>query len=137
MKIKLFDSFILNEGGVSRQPWALSSEMKSKLCKEIENVLIELTDNGFVIDIDFFAKKVAEQNSILVSVNRSYGKEEFNTDEVKDNLEVLLNYIQENYDVKDYDYNIETKGNWPNNRNVTKEYPNNLEVIEIDIDLTI
>ena len=95
MKIKLFESFV-NEGGIRRQVWALSGEMRSKIDSEINNVLIELTDNGFEIEIDHFSKKIAEQNSILVSVHK-INNERFNTDEVKDNLEVLLDYMNENY----------------------------------------
>ena len=136
MKIKLFESFV-NEGGIKRQAWALSGEMRSKIDSEINNVLIELVDNGFEIEIDHFSKKIAEQNSILVSVHKINNNERFNTDEVKDNLEVLLAYMDENYGVKSHDYNVEIIAAWPNNRAVSEEYPDNLEVIEIDVDITI
>ena len=78
MKIKLFESFV-NEGGIRRQVWALSGEMRSKINSEINNVLIELTDNGFEIEIDHFSKKIAEQNSILVSVHKINNNERFNS----------------------------------------------------------
>ena len=136
MKIKLFESFV-NEGGIRRQVWALSGEMRSKINSEINNVLIELTDNGFEIEIDHFSKKIAEQNSILVSVHKINNNERFNTDEVKDNLEVLLDYMNENYGVKEHNYDVEIIGAWPNNRAVSEEYPDNLEVIEIDVDIII
>ena len=133
MRIKLFEDFTKSV----KWKWALSDEMKSKINDEINNVLIELVDNGFEIEIDYFSKKIAEQNSILVSVHKINNNERFNTDEVKDNLEVLLAYMDENYGVKGHDYNVEIIGAWPNNRAVSEEYPDNLEVIEIDIDITI
>jgi len=133
MKIKLFENFKNDE----RKAWRLTDEMKSKIDSEIKNVLIELVDNGFEIEIDHFAKKIAEQNSILVSVHKVTNNEVFNTNEVKDNIEVLLAYMQENYGVISYDYNTEIIGAWPNNRGVAKEYPDNLDVIEIDVDITI
>lgn len=133
MKIKLFEDFKNDE----RKGWRLTDEKKSEINSEINNVLIELVDNGFEIEIDHFAKKVAEQNSILVSVHKINNNERFNTDEVKDNLEVLLAYMDENYGVKGHDYNVEIIGAWPNNRAVSEEYPDNLKVIEIDIDITI
>ena len=133
MKIKLFENFKNDE----RKAWRLTDEMKSKIDSEIKNVLIELVDNGFEIEIDHFAKKIAEQNSILVSVHKVTNNEVFNTNEVKDNIEVLLAYMRENYGVISYDYNTEIIGAWPNNRAVSEEYPDNLEVIEIDVDITI
>jgi hypothetical protein len=133
MKIKLFENFKNDE----RKAWRLTDEMKSKIDSEIKNVLIELVDNGFEIEIDHFAKKIAEQNSILVSVHKVTNNEVFNTNEVKDNIEVLLAYMGENYGVISYDYNTEIIGAWPNNRGVAKEYPDNLDVIEIDVDITI
>lgn len=132
MKIKLFENFKNDE----RKCWRLTDEMKSKIDSEINNVLIELTDNGFEIVIDHFAKKIAGDNSILVSVHKINNNERFNTDEVKDNIEVLLAYMNENYGVKQYDYNVEMIGQ-TSVRNITKEYPDNLEVIEIDVDITI
>lgn len=135
MKIKLFESFI-NEAGVRRQVWALSSEIRNKIDSEIRNVLIELIDNGFEIEIDHFSKRIAEQNSILVSIHKINEKESFNTNEVKDNLLVLLDYMDENYTIIEYDYDVEN-GDWPNNRSVSSEYPDNLEVTEIDIDIII
>lgn len=110
--------------------------MKSKIDSEIRNVLIELIDNGFEIEIDHFSKKIAEQNSILVSIHKINEKESFNTNEVKDNLLVLLDYMDENYTIIEYDYDVEN-GDWPNNRSVSSEYPDNLEVTEIDIDIII
>jgi hypothetical protein len=136
MKIKLFEGFV-NEGGMRRHAWAFDGVTKSKINEEINNVLIELVDNGFEIEIDHFAKKIAEQNSILVSVHKVTNNEVFNTNEVKDNIEVLLAYMGENYGVISYDYNTEIIGAWPNNRGVAKEYPDNLDVIEIDVDITI
>lgn len=133
MKIKLFEDFTKSV----KWKWALSDEMKSKIDSEIKNVLIELIDNGFEIEIDHFAKKIAEQNSILVSVHKINNNERFNTNEVKDNFLVLLDYMNENYGVKGHDYDVEIIGAWPNNRAVSEEYPDNLEVIEIDIDITI
>ena len=97
--------------------------------------MIELIDNGFEIEIDHFAKKIAG-DSILVSVHKINDNGRFNTDEVKDNIEVLLAYMNENYSVKGYDYNVEMIGQ-TSVRNITKEYPDNLEVIEIDVDITI
>jgi hypothetical protein len=44
--------------------------------------------------------------------------------------------MNENYGVKEYDYNVEMIGQ-TSVRNITKEYPTNLEVIEIDIDIII
>ena len=132
MRIKLFEDFTKSV----KWKWALSDEMKSKIDSEIKNVLIELIDNGFEIEIDHFAKKIAGDNSILVSVHKINDNERFNTDEVKDNIEVLLAYMNENYSVKGYDYNVEMIGQ-TSVRNITKEYPDNLEVIEIDIDITI
>ena len=132
MKIKLFENFKIDE----RKGWRLTDEMKSKIDSEIKNVLIELIDNGFEIEIDHFAKKIAGDNSILVSVHKINDNERFNTDEVKDNIEVLLAYMNENYSVKGYDYNVEMIGQ-TSVRNITKEYPDNLEVIEIDVDITI
>ncbi len=132
MKIKLFENFKNDE----RKGWRLTDEMKSKIDSEIKNVLIELIDNGFEIEIDHFAKKIAGDNSILVSVHKINDNERFNTDEVKDNIEVLLAYMNENYSVKGYDYNVEMIGQ-TSVRNITKEYPDNLEVIEIDVDITI
>lgn len=119
-----------------RKCWRLTDEMKSKIDSEINNVLIELTDNGFEIEIDHFAKKISGDNSILVSVHKINNNERFNTDEVKDNIEVLLAYMNENYGVKQYDYNVEMMGQ-TSVRNITKEYPTNLEVIEIDVDIII
>jgi predicted site-specific integrase-resolvase len=133
MKIKLFESFKNDE----RKAWRLTDEMKSKIDSEIRNVLIELVDNGFEIEIDYFAKKISGDNSILVSVHKINNNERFNTDEVKDNLEVLLAYMDENYGVKEHNYDVEVIGAWPNNRAVSEEYPDNLEVIEIDVDITI
>ena len=132
MKIKLFEDFKNDE----RKGWRLTDEKKSKIDSEIKNVLIELTDNGFEIEIDHFAKKIAGDNSILVSVHKINNNERFNTDEVKDNIEVLLAYMNENYGVKQYDYNVEMIGQ-TSVRNITKEYPTNLEVIEIDVDIII
>lgn len=132
MKIKLFEDFRNDE----RKGWRLSDEKKAEIDSEINNVLIELIDNGFEIEIDHFAKK-SEQNSILVSIHKVTNNEVFNTDEVKDNIEVLIAYMEENYDVISYDYNVEVIGIFPNTRNVTKEYPDNLDVIEIDVDITI
>jgi mRNA-degrading endonuclease YafQ of YafQ-DinJ toxin-antitoxin module len=132
MRIKLFESF-----SNDNRDWRLSYKQKSKLDKEINNVLIELIDSGFEIETDYFSKKIAGQNSILVSVHKINNNERFNTDEVKDNLEVLLAYMDENYGVKGHDYNVEIIGAWPNNRSVSEEYPDNLEVIEIDVDITI
>lgn len=133
MKIKLFEDFKNDE----RKGWRLTDEKKSEINSEINNVLIELVDNGFEIEIDHFAKKVAEQNSILVSVHKINNNERFNTNEVKDNFLVLLDYINENYGVKGHNYDVEIIGSWPNNRAVSEEYPDNLEVIEIDVDITI
>ena len=133
MKIKLFEDFKNDE----RKGWRLTDEKKSEINSEINNVLIELVDNGFEIEIDHFAKKVAEQNSILVSVHKINNNERFNTNEVKDNFLVLLDYMNENYGVKGHNYDVEIIGSWPNNRAVSEEYPDNLEVIEIDIDITI
>jgi hypothetical protein len=133
MKIKLFENFKNDE----RKTWRLTDEMKSKIDSEIKNVLIELVDNGFEIEIDHFAKKISGDNSILVSVHKITDNERFNTDEVKDNIEVLLAYMDENYGVKGYNYDVEVIGAWPNNRVVSEEYPDNLEVIEIDVDITI
>ena len=131
MKIKLFESF-----SNDNRDWRLSYKQKSKLDKEINNVLIELIDSGFEIETDYFSKKIAGDNSILVSVHKINNNERFNTDEVKDNLEVLLAYMDENYGVKGHDYNVEIMGVL-NNKSVSEEYPDNLEVIEIDIDITI
>ena len=86
MRIKLFEDFTKSV----KWKWALSDEMKSKIDSEIKNVLIELIDNGFEIEIDHFSKKIAEQNSILVSVHKINNNERFNTNEVKDNFLVLL-----------------------------------------------
>ena len=133
MKIKLFEDFTKSV----KWKWALSDEMKSKIDSEIKNVLIELIDNGFEIEIDHFSKKIAEQNSILVSVHKINNNERFNTNEVKDNFLVLLDYMNENYGVKGHNYDVEIIGSWPNNRAVSEEYPDNLDVIEIDIDITI
>lgn len=133
MRIKLFEDFTKSV----KWKWALSDEMKSKIDSEIKNVLIELIDNGFEIEIDHFAKKIAGDNSILVSVHKINNNERFNTDEVKDNFLVLLDYMNENYGVKEHNYDVEIIGAWPNNRAVSEEYPDNLEVIEIDIDITI
>lgn len=133
MKIKLFEDFRNDE----RKGWRLSDEKKAEIDSEINNVLIELIDNGFEIEIDHFAKRIDGQNSILVSVHKVTNNEVFNTDEVKDNIEVLLAYMEENYGVISYDYNVEIIGIFPNTRNVTKEYPDNLDVIEIDVDITI
>ena len=133
MKVKLFEDFTKSV----KWKWALSDEMKSKINDEINNVLIELVDNGFEIEIDHFSKKITEQNSILVSVHKINNNERFNTDDVKDNLEVLLAYMDENYGVKGHNYDVEVIGAWPNNRAVSEEYPDNLEVIEIDVDITI
>ncbi len=130
--IKLFEGFKNDE----RKDWRLTDVMKSKINSEIKNVLIELVDNGFEIEIDHFAKKIAGENSILVSIHKVTNNEVFNTDEVKDNIEVLLAYMDENYGVKEYDYNVEMIGQ-TSVRNITKECPDNLEVIEIDIDITI
>lgn len=133
MKVKLFEDFTKSV----KWKWALSDEMKSKINDEINNVLIELVDNGFEIEIDHFSKKITEQNSILVSVHKINNNERFNTDDVKDNLEVLLAYMDENYGVKGHNYDVEVIGAWPNNRAVSEEYPTNLEVIEIDVDIII
>jgi len=133
MKIKLFENFKNDE----RKGWRLTDEKKSEINSEINNVLIELVDNGFEIEIDHFAKKIAEQNSILVSVHKINNNERFNTNEVKDNFLVLWDYMDENYGVKGHNYDVEVIGAWPNNRAVSEEYPDNLEVIEIDIDITI
>jgi hypothetical protein len=135
MKIKLFENFKNDE----RKGWRLTDEMKSKINDEINNVLIELVDNGFEIEIDHFAMKISCDNSILVSVHKINNNERFNTDEVKDNLEVLLAYMDENYGVKGYNYDVEIIGAWPNRHIVEydEEYPDNLEVIEIDVDITI
>ena len=133
MRIKLFEDFTKSV----KWKWALSDEMKSKIDSEIKNVLIELIDNGFEIEIDHFSKKIAEQNSILVSVHKINNNERFNTNEVKDNFLVLLDYMNENYGVKGHNYDVEIIGSWPNNRAVSEEYPDNLDVIEIDIDITI
>lgn len=133
MKIKLFEDFKNDE----RKYWRLTDEVKSKIDSEIKNVLIELTDNGFEIEIDHFAKKIAGDNSILVSVHKINNNERFNTNEVKDNFLVLLDYMNENYGVKEHNYDVEIIGAWPNNRAVSEEYPDDLEVIEIDIDITI
>jgi hypothetical protein len=133
MKIKLFENFKNDE----RKTWRLTDEMKSKIDSEIRNVLIELVDNGFEIEIDHFAKKISGDNSILVSVHKITDNERFNTDEIKDNIEVLLAYMDENYGVKGYNYDVEVIGAWPNNRAVSEEYPDNLEVIEIDVDIII
>ncbi len=139
--IKLFEGYI-NEG--TRKVWKLRGEMISKINSEINNVLIELTDNGFEIEINHFAKKIVEQNSILVSIHKN--NEVFNSDEVKDNIEVLLAYIDENYGVKEYGYYIEKKvieKKVPETLSLNdplyldSEYPDNLEIIEIDIDITI
>ena len=132
MKIKLFENF-KNDG----RDWRLSYKQKSKLDKEINNALIELIDSGFKIETDYFSKKIAGDNSILVSVHKINNNERFNTDEVKDNFLVLLDYMNENYGVKEHNYDVEIIGAWPNNRAVSEEYPDNLEVIEIDIDITI
>ena len=131
MKIKLFEDFRNDE----RKAWRLTDEMKSKIDSEIKDVLIELVDNEFEVEIDHFAKK-SEVNSILVSVHKINNNEVFNTNEVKDNLEVLVDYMNEYYDVKEYDYNVEIIGQ-TSVRNITKEYPDNLEVIEIDLDIII
>jgi hypothetical protein len=131
MKIKLFEDFNNDD-----RTWRLNYEQTSKIDAEINNVLIELSDNGFEIEIDHFAKKISGDNSILVSVHKITDNERFNTDEVKDNIEVLLAYMNENYGVKEYDYNVEMIGQ-TSVRNITKEYPTNLEVIEIDIDIII
>lgn len=133
MKIKLFENFKNDE----RKTWRLTDEMKSEIDKEINNVLIELVDNGFEIEIDYFAKKITGDNSILVSVHKINNNERFNTNEVKDNFLVLLDYMNENYGVKEHNYDVEIIGAWPNNRAVSEEYPDNLEVIEIDVDITI
>jgi hypothetical protein len=136
-KIKSFKLFESDD-----RNWRLSVEKKSKINKEINNVLIELIDNGFEIEIDHFAKKISEQNSILVSIGKNDGKTVFNTNEIKDNIEVLLEYMDENYGVKEYDYGLTIK----NSRNsmlpggkskIDKEYPDNFEVLEIDIDIII
>jgi hypothetical protein len=132
MKIKLFEDFNNDD-----RTWRLNYEQTSKIDAEINNVLIELSDNGFEIEIDHFAKKISGDNSILVSVHKITDNERFNTDEVKDNIEVLLAYMDENYGVKGYNYDVEVIGAWPNNRAVSEEYPDNLEVIEIDVDITI
>ena len=131
MKIKLFEDFTKSV----KWKCALSDEMKSKIDSEIKDVLIELVDNGFEVEIDHFVKK-SEVNSILVSVHKIKKNEVFNTNEVKDNLEVLVDYMNEYYCVKEYDYNVEMIGQ-TSVRNITKEYPDNLEVVEIDIDITI
>ena len=44
MKVKLFEDFTKS----AKWKWALSDEMKSKINDEINNVLIELVDNGFL-----------------------------------------------------------------------------------------
>lgn len=131
MKIKLFENFKNDE----RKYWRLTDEMKYKIDSEIRDVMIELVDNGFEVEIDHFVKK-SEVNSILVSVHKIKKNEVFNTNEVKDNLEVLVDYMNEYYCVKEYDYNVEMIGQ-TSVRNITKEYPDNLEVVEIDIDITI
>jgi len=133
MKIKLFEDFKNDD----RKGWRLSDEKKAEIDSEINNVLIELIDDGFEIEIDHFAKRIAGQNSILVTIRKVTDNEVFNTNQVKDNIEVLIAYMEENYSVISYDYNVEVIGIFPNNRNVTKEYPDNLDVIEIDVDITI
>jgi hypothetical protein len=143
MKVKLFEDFTKSV----KWKWALSDEMKSKINDEINNVLIELVDNGFEIEIDYFAKKIAEQNSILVSIHKVTNNEVFNTDEVKDNIEVLLDYMEENYGIVSYDYGVEVLGvvpiatmngfNMVDSKFYKENYPDNLDVIEIDIDITI
>lgn len=138
MKIKLFEDFKNDE----RKYWRLTDEVKSKIDSEIKNVLIELTDNGFEIVIDHFAKKISGDNSILVTINKLNDTQIFNTNDVKDNILVLIDYMNENYGVKGYDYGIEIPGTrsaiLPGGKSkIDKEYPDNLKVIEIDIDITI
>jgi len=95
-KIKSFKLFESDD-----RNWRLSVEKKSKINKEINNVLIELIDNGFEIEIDHFAKKISEQNSILVSIGKNDGKTVFNTNEIKDNIEVLLECMTNDCDLSD------------------------------------
>ena len=99
-----------------------------------------MIDDGFEIEIDHFALANAK-NSILVTINK-INEMVFNTNEIKDNIEVLLEYIHENYDIKDYDYGITIKNGrsskLPGGKSkIDKEYPDNLDIVEIDIDIII
>jgi hypothetical protein len=77
-----------------------------------------------------------------VTINKVNDTQIFNTDDVKDNILVLIDYMNENYGVKGYDYGIEIPGTrsaiLPGGKSkIDKEYPDNLQVIEIDVDITI
>ncbi len=136
MKIKLFEDFRNDD-----RTWRLNYEQTSKIDAEINNVLIELRDNGFEIEIDHFAKKIAGENSILVSVGRNGGNTVFNTHDIKDNIMVLLDYMEEYYGVKGKDYltqvRVPTENGYKYDDVIVYEYPDNVEVNEISLDITI
>lgn len=136
MKIKLFEDFNNDD-----RTWRLNYEQTSKIDAEINNVLIELSDNGFEIEIDHFAKKIAGENSILVSVGKNGGNTVFNTHDIKDNIMVLLDYMEENYGVKGQDYltqvRVPTENGYKYDDVIVYEYPDNVEANEISVDITI
>jgi hypothetical protein len=136
MKIKLFEDFNNDD-----RTWRLNYEQTSKIDAEINNVLIELSDNGFEIEIDHFAKKIAEENSILVSVGKNGGNTLFNTNDIKDNIMVLLDYMDENYGVKGQNYltqvRVPTENGYKYDDVIVYEYPDNVEANEISVDITI
>jgi hypothetical protein len=136
MKIKLFEDFNNDDS-----TWRLNYEQTSKIDAEINNVLIELSDNGFEIEIDHFAKKIAEENSILVSVGKNGGNTLFNTNDIKDNIMVLLDYMDENYGVKGQNYltlvRVPTENGYKYDDVIVYEYPDNVEANEISVDITI
>jgi len=130
---KLFKSDSIN--------WRLSDEEKSKIDEQINNVLIELIDNGFEIEIDHFSKKIAGQNSILVSIGKNEGRTSFNTNDVKDNILVLLDYMDEYYGVKSHSYltqvRIPIENGYKYDDVIVYEYPDNLDTNEISLDIVI
>jgi hypothetical protein len=138
-KIKSFSLF--ESSTPIKWRWALSNEMKTKIDKEINNVLIELIDNGFEIEIDHFAKKIAGQNSILVSIGKNEGRTSFNTNDVKDNILVLLDYMDEYYGVKSHSYltqvRIPIENGYKYDDVIVYEYPDNLDTNEISLDIVI
>lgn len=78
----------------------------------------------------------------MVTINKLNDTQIFNTNDVKDNILVLIDYMNENYGVKGLVFQYHNHGTrseiLPGGKSkIDKEYPDNLKVIEIDIDITI
>jgi len=120
-----------------------SYRLSSNVEQDIKDILDELLDDGFKIDIDFLYKDDYKQNLMITIENEI----SFNSNLVEDYLVRLSDYIKSRYEVLESKYTIYMRipsrtldgiNTFTTDTKYFQEFPNDIDYIEsIGVDILV